>query len=331
MHGFNLKLYLELGLRLTKIHRGIVFYQSAFIKDFIDTCTEKRKNAPTKTEQEIYKLIANSVYGKMIEGFDKRMDCLFNTTRESALRNSSSPLYKGVMICDEDFSITFRKKKKLVLNQCWAVGFSILEISKYYMQDLYYRRIRPALGEDTPCTIVMSDTDSYLMSIGCKDEVEVMTRLKHVMDFSNLEPSHPLYDGEKAKLPGYLKNEVPKASILEAVALQSKTYAIRTDLDETINKAKGVKSSVKKNIRLKEYKRCLQEIGHLQVEQCTLRSKNHVNQMISSKKIAFSSFDDKRFLMCPIHSVPYGSCLIREYEKNGGKCIFCQKGGCVTR
>ena len=65
VHGLNLQFYLRHGLVLKKIHRGITFYQSNFLRDFIDTCTEKRRTAKSVTEQTLWKLVANSVYGKV--------------------------------------------------------------------------------------------------------------------------------------------------------------------------------------------------------------------------------------------------------------------------
>ena len=65
VHGLNLKFYLSMGLRLKKIHRGIAFHQEQFIRSFIEKCTEKRRTAPTVTEQTLWKLICNSVYGKV--------------------------------------------------------------------------------------------------------------------------------------------------------------------------------------------------------------------------------------------------------------------------
>ncbi len=65
VHGLNLKLYLQNGLILKKIHRGITFYQEKFLKPFIDNCTEKRMTASSVTEQTLWKLVCNSVYGKV--------------------------------------------------------------------------------------------------------------------------------------------------------------------------------------------------------------------------------------------------------------------------
>ena len=101
VHGSNLKFYLQQGLKLDKIHRVMTFHQECFIEPYISYCTMMRKNAKTETEKTFWKLVINALYGKLIEGLGKRMDCRFNRNREQAMRNVASPLYKGSIICDD--------------------------------------------------------------------------------------------------------------------------------------------------------------------------------------------------------------------------------------
>lgn len=63
--GANLKLYLSLGMRLLRIRRGVTYWQERYLEPFIRKCTEMRQKAATKAEQDMWKLICNSVYGKV--------------------------------------------------------------------------------------------------------------------------------------------------------------------------------------------------------------------------------------------------------------------------
>ncbi len=259
------------------------------------------------------------------------MDAFFNRDREAALRRSSSPLYKGSLICDDDLTISFQGKRVVQMRQCWAVGFSILELSKWHMASLYYDRIIPALGRGN-VAVVMSDTDSFLLATSSADEESTMRLLAPYMDFSNLDPEHPLYSSAHARVPGLLKNEVPRAVIEEVVALKSKTYTVHSrpvmsaqkaaaytvagdDGGRVENKAKGVTEASRRRLTLRDYRRCLRNMTRVEVEEHNIRSVRHTNQLVRGKKVAFSSFDDKRYLICPIHSVPYGSVVIRAREK----------------
>ena len=67
LHYENLRLYLELGLKLVKIHRILQFSQSAWIKRYIDFNTTKRKEATSSFLQNLFKLFINSVFGKTME------------------------------------------------------------------------------------------------------------------------------------------------------------------------------------------------------------------------------------------------------------------------
>ena len=61
-----LKLFLGLVLKITKTHRIFRWKQEVVFKDFIEKNIELRKNSPAEFEKQFYKLISNSIYGKLL-------------------------------------------------------------------------------------------------------------------------------------------------------------------------------------------------------------------------------------------------------------------------
>ena len=327
LNGMNLKLYLELGLHLEQLHFGIKYKQGDYMAKFVNEQSEARRTAVTKIESMIWKRVVNCCFGKMIESGNRRMDVYFSRSKERCTRLNTDPRFAGFKICGDNLVLQLMKKKFVDLRRHWLIGHTILELSKFIMTSLFYKVIQPAF--DKQAAVLMSDTDSFALLLPVESPDEACRRLSHVMDFSNLDPQHPMYDASRKSKIGFLKNESPHYRIVRFCALKAKTYAYETDAPISVGefniKCKGVKkAAAKASLRFKNFKDCLTQSEVQLITQYSINAKNHVNRLVKIRKTAFQKFDNKRFYTCNIHSVPFGSCLIDYYKANNAfRCYFC--------
>ena len=102
VHIKSLRFYLEKGMKLKKVHRGVKFKQSAWLRPWIDFNTKKRKEAKSDFEKDMFKLMNNAVYGKTMENVRNHIDFEFVSTQDRIQKCVNNPNYKGCHIINED-------------------------------------------------------------------------------------------------------------------------------------------------------------------------------------------------------------------------------------
>ena len=309
LHYRNLQLYLSLGLKLKKIHRVLEFNQSAWLKQYIDFNTEKRKNPKNAFEKDFFKLMNNPVFGKTIENLRKRVDIRLVTEENKLLKLASKPTFVSSKISNENLVAVHKIKETLTLDRpayVYSREMCILDLSKTLMYDFHYNYIIQKYNKKAK--LLFTDTDSLTYEIETEDVYKDFHKDKEMFDNSDYSEESPFFEKTNEKVIGKFKDEAAGIPIIEFVGLRSKMYSYKKDNDKQERTAKGIKKNViKKDINHENYKQTLLENKQIYHKMKTIRSVNHKLGSYEINKVSLSCFDDKRYLTKDgIKSYAYG-------------------------
>ena len=240
LHYRNLQLYLDLGLKLKKVHRVLEFNQSPWLKEYIDFNTQKRTQAKNSFEKDFFKLMNNSVFGKTMENIRKRVDVRLATDKKKLLKMTSKPTYVSSKIFNENLVAVHKIKETLTLNRPAYVGMCILDLSKTLMYDFHYSYIKNKYGDKAK--LLFTDTDSLTYEIETEDAYQDFWNDKDRFDNSDYPEDSPYFDKVNKKVIGKFKDEAAGMPITEFVGLQSKMYSYIKDNQKAGNQLKELKN-----------------------------------------------------------------------------------------
>ena len=297
LDGRSLQLFLSLGMKLKKLHRGIQFRKEAFMKPFIEHNTKLRTAAKNDFEKELFKLASNAVYGKTMENVRNRIDMKLVNDRQKKANLVKKINFKHATHFGEKLAAVHMRKTKVVLNKPIFCGAAILDLSKIHMFHFHYNYVKKKWDK---VQVLYTDTDSLILEIETDDffqdtapDVEVW------FDTSGIPKTHfSVKDGfpvgKNKKVLGKFKDEAGGKIIREFVGLRPKCYSIQIEEAKSIKKAKGTKKNVTKSLTHQDFKDVLFGKDFPPLENVSLRSHFHEIFTETIRKVALSAEDDKR-------------------------------------
>jgi len=310
VHYRNLKLYLELGLKLTKIHRVLAFTQEPWMAPYIDFNTRMRQQATNKFEQDLFKLLNNSVFGKTMENVRKYVDIRLVASEEQMCKLSKRPEYCGYKLVGENLWAVKMRRAVVSLEKPVYVGFTVLDLSKLLMYTFHYKYMKVKFG--TKCTLLLTDTDSLLYTVQTNDIYDDILHDSVLFDCSEYPADHKCYDSTNKKVMGKMKDEMKGDQIMEFVGLRPKMYSLLDEHQQEKKRAKGIaKNVVSRCIRHNMYRDTLFNGSCMKHEMCFIRSDGCNMHTVALNKTGLSAFDDKRYILHDgIGCVAYGHCEV---------------------
>lgn len=307
-HYTTLKQAINNGLRVTKVHRILVFYQRPWLKPYIDLNTRLRQAASNDFEKDFYKLMNNAIFGKTMENVRNRMNLEIVSCHKRLEKLIAKPSFLGTTIYTENLCAVTRARDTVTLNKPIYVGLSILDMSKTHMYDFHYNVMKPKYG--SKLNLLYMDTDSFFYEIETEDIYLDMLGddLSDYFDTSDFPKNHPCYSVKNKKVLGKMKDETNGVPLAEYVGLRAKLYSFKTANGKVTKKAKGVKKCVvNKNIDFEDYKACLEDPTLVITRSMrTFQSRKHIIHTTVTNKKALLNYDDKRVAIDCVNTLPWG-------------------------
>ena len=167
----------------------------------------------------------NSVYGKAMENFRKRISVKIVNNEKDFLKHVSKPTFLTQKIFDKYYVAFQEIKQVLTLKKPIYVGFTVLGLSKWLMYDFHYNFIKKHFD----AKLLFTETDSLTYEIKSEDVYEEFFKHKHLFDFSNFSKDSKFYDNQNEMVAGKMKDEYKGIPIIIFVGSKSKMYCILLD------------------------------------------------------------------------------------------------------
>ena len=213
-------------MKVERLHRALAFNQSKWLAPYVQLNTQKRKEAKNKFEENFYKLMVNSAFGKTCKGKRNRIKVKLARSEDEALKWTCTPQLKSFKIIGEGLATISLNQTEILWDKPTIVGACILDLSKKFIFDFHYNTMKKHFN----CKLLYSDTDSFVYEIRSNDfyaELRRKTALKDLFDFSNFPSDHELHDRSNARVTLKFKDEMGGKLISEFVGLKPKLYSIK--------------------------------------------------------------------------------------------------------
>ena len=157
-----LKWYMEHGLEVTKVHCVIEFQYAPIFKEFIDTRTQKRREATLSgnmSEAALHKLIGKSVYGCNLLNKEKYVRIAYTDVKNLVAHHHRKGTFLRSRMLTPRLAEVDHEHKKVKHDIPILLGYTILQGNKLQMLEFYYDYLEYYLDQ-SDWQLFEVDTDS---------------------------------------------------------------------------------------------------------------------------------------------------------------------------
>ena len=115
--------------------------------------------------------MANSTYGKFCQNPNNFTYAKLCLNQRELDKSINSKRFLRASIINQSVVVVEYKPEEILYNSIFSVASSILDLAKLHLYNYYYNVLQPNFEPDK-VTLLMTDTDSIIFSVNCKNFFE---------------------------------------------------------------------------------------------------------------------------------------------------------------
>ena len=292
--------YIKHGLELQAVYTTIEYQPQKILAWFVDEVTKARRMGDSDKEKaifaEIFKLLGNSGYGKLIEALERHTNVSYTKDEKTVGRALRSAWFEDLTEIGDAYEITSRKPR-VTIHRAFQVGIAVYQLAKLRILEFYHDFL-DRFVDRKDFELIQMDTDSLYFALS-DNKLEDVVRPELKVEFDNCKKDWLAWNPFSNRTPGLFKLEFEGH---RAIALCSKCYFVDSET-KSKHSSKGM-SARHNSLTWERYKMALE--GHRDLaENRGFRLRNGQMTTYNQKKLGLSAYYDKRYVLPDgIHTVP---------------------------
>ena len=162
-----LEWHLDHRLKITAVYRTIDYKPQKIFPWFVQQVAENRREGDSDPGKallaEVFKLLGNSAYGKLIEAVERQTRVIYTKDQGKVDRAKRSVWFDDMEEIGDAFEIEFRKEK-VTINRPFQIGIVVYQLAKLRMLKFYYDCL-DYFVDRRDFELIQMDTDSLYFAL----------------------------------------------------------------------------------------------------------------------------------------------------------------------
>ena len=219
-----LQWYVSHGANITALYRTINYQPTNALKWFVVEMTAARRTGDVDKNKallaDIFKLLGNSSYGKMIESLERQTRVIYTKDEKVVDRALRSAYFEDLDEIGRAYELESRKPR-ILIRRPFQIGIAVYQLAKLRMLEFYYDFLDRYLNR-RDFELIQMDTDSNYMAIS-GEKLEDIVRPELRSEFAATKKQWLAWDKWSGRTPGLFKLESGGSGM---IALCSKCYFV---------------------------------------------------------------------------------------------------------